>query len=439
MKAKGVMGSAERGELTWQQTWISELLRRDGEDIDQLGTRPVLFALPGDVTDDVLRRRFRELVAREAALQITCIQDRPGGYVMYTPAAEPPLRRESAGSSEELRRLCLDFAGPLFDRASGEPLWRALIVEHPDVRGNPARSLCAVFDYHISDGTSLHNFRDAVVTGSSATTGPENGPYREWVGWQRREYPPNAAEVVTKASEFWRHYLDGVVPDQPTVFPFAVAPDGPLSGRVCSLNTRLAVTVPMLRSAGSRLKSSPFLVVLAGLASSIGRVAGVTDTVLRTNSNGRPNGYAGTFGAFADILPVRVRHESLSDPHQALRAARNGWMGVLPHLTTPFEYTMQLCGEPDAAKRRLGYPQVLFNFMPLPVGVQALEPGTTEYPGQLGTFQFMIMTAETGGVYLKCEFDPERFAADEVRAFIGQLEDALGELTGLTEPTGLTV
>jgi hypothetical protein len=416
------------GELTWRQEWLSTMLRRDGEDSSRLLVNPVKISVPVELSDAELLRRIARITAREETLQMTYLSDRPGGHAEYTPDLEPPIRRESADSVEELRELCNAMASRPFVRAAGRPLWELVVIEHPDEEGRASRSVCAIFDYQISDGTSLHNFRDALLEDLRGTRIGEYGSYREWVSWQRAQYPASPSSAPTAASEYWRRHLDGTPPDQPTVFPFSFPVDGPLRGGIYTFDVELPVSVAQLKAAGSRLKSPPSILVLAGLASAIGRSAGTTDTILRANTQGRPVGYRHTFGPFADLLPIRVTHTALADPHKALESARSAWVGAMEYLTTPWEYILRTCGVPDPDERKLSTPQVLFNFMPLPNGVKELREQSRRFQGKVGTLQFMIMTSDEK-VFLRSEFDSERFAPEGVHEFVDhQLGSTLKQL-----------
>jgi hypothetical protein len=427
----GAAGCRQRGESTWQQSYIADLLRRDGEDVDSLGCRVTAFRLPDEVAYEDVRRRLADLMAREQVLQITRLEDRPGGHVLFTPGVEVPLQRVKVDAPAGVDAVIEEMSDEEIPRRdTGSPLWKATVVEHPDEAGRPARSLCAAFDFHISDGASLRLFREAVLTGDCRDRGPQHGEYRQWAEWQRREYPMDRIDPSAPAGQFWRRYLDGTDPDHPTVFPFSAPPHTPLSGNMHWIRRELPVTVPALRNAAGTRRSSPFLLLLAGFVATVGGVAGVDDTVVRVNTNGRPSGYLRTLGAFADILPFRARHHALGDPQHALRAVTDGWKGVPEHCTTPWEYIVRLCGDPAPATRVPGHPKMMFNFMPWPVDRRHFRPGSGQHEGRLGTFQFMLNVADDdGGVLLTCQFDPERLAAPGVVAFLDTLGQNLTRLT----------
>jgi hypothetical protein len=89
----------------------------------------------------------------------------------------------------------------------------------------------------------------------------------------------------------------------------------------------------------------------------------------------------------------------------------------MEHLSTPWEYIVRTCGVPDPDERELSTPQVVFNFMPLPNGVKEMRKRTRRHGGKVGTLVFMIMTSEER-VFLRAEFDPERFAPEGVHEFV---------------------
>lgn len=411
-----------RGELSWQQRWTPTLLQRDGEGLDELDARDIRIRIPDELSEDVLRSRLDELTACEHSLQITYLQDRPDGHLEFMPGIAAPLEYNEADSPDSLAE-----PPQFFERQSGNQLWHAMLTRHPDENGRATRTLSASFDYHISDGTSLRLFREALL-GSRAVKEMAGGGYREWLSWQRATFPEEAGALDTAANKFWRHYLDGITPDTPPAFPFARRSDGPLSGSVTSIMSVLPVPLRALRAASGRVRSSPFILMLAAVGCGIARAGSVTDTVLRTNVVGRRTENRRTLGAIADILPVRVRHTSLADPGEALKAATSSWLDVLPWYTTPWEYTMQLAGEPDPAKRTLSNPQILFNFMPW-ADVDGRPLGTSQYAAELGTFQLVVRGGPDDQLWLACDFDSERLDAAGVESLIGHINEALISLT----------
>ncbi|MFD4791580.1 condensation domain-containing protein [Streptomyces sp. NPDC058459] len=418
--------SNEPSELTWQQAWAAELQRRDRESVDQLCNRYIEFDLPDGYGDEELRQQLVHLAAREEALQVTYLEDRPDGRILFTPGLELPFEQVVVDSPEAYRETTRHLNRPLV-RASGAPLWRAALVRHPDENGAVVRTLCAAFDFYLSDARSLHNFRAHVLSRDCATRGPRNGGYRDWVAWQRRTFPENPKPSDSAISSFWSRYLDGTEPDRPALFPFAGDPSSPLTGTVHSIRVELPVTAPVLRRASGSRRSSPFLLMLAALSASIAQESGADDTVLRVNVAGRPPQYQQTLGSFGDLLPVRVRHRSLADPEHALQAATTSWMDAIAYQTTPWEYTVQLCGAPGStAPART--PQILFNFMKWGSS-PVFDTGTDQFEGELGTFQFQVVT-QGDRVYLACEFDPQRFAPTGVEAMLDHLCASLLKLTG---------
>ncbi|MEV6827083.1 hypothetical protein [Amycolatopsis sp. NPDC051102] len=411
-----------RDGLSWQQRWTSTLLQRDGEGPDELDAREVRFRVPDEMSDEVLRSRLDELIACEHSLQITYLEDRPDGHLEFAPGIDAPWEQNEADSFSQLPGLPQSF-----QRQSGTPLWHAMLTRHPDEQGKVVRTLSTSFDYHISDGTSARLFRD-VLLGSKAVCQLAGGGYPEWLSWQRATFPENAYRQDNEANTFWRRYLEGITPDTPPAFPFARRTGGRLSGTTTSILSVLPVPLRTLRATSGRLRSSPFILLLAAIVCGIARAGSVTDTVLRTNVVGRRPENRRTLGAIADILPVRVRHNALADPHKALEAATASWLDVLPWYTTPWEYSMQLCGEPDPAKRTLSHPQVLFNFIPW-AKADERDLGIRQYQAELGTFQLVVRGGPDDQLWLACDFDSERLELSGVESLIDHINDAMLALT----------
>ncbi|MFJ4620639.1 condensation domain-containing protein [Streptomyces sp. NPDC088812] len=412
------------GELSWQQ---AGRLRRDVERNERVPNCRTSFVLPDDVTTDRLRSRLRTLVLREEALRITEISPADGGRAHYAPRVDLPVRHLAVGSAEELADVGTRMRHHLFDRADG-PLWELAVIELPDAAGRPVRQVCAVFDHLISDARSTRLLRDELLGLGTDRLGAQYGRHSDWVAEQHRQFPFDAAGVPTTAREFWLRYLDGTPPDRATVFPFCPDPDGPLSGYVHCIRRDLP-DIARLRAAAGRLKSSPFLLFLAGAVSAVGLVTGDDDVTVRVNTSGRAPGYLDTQGYFAENTPVRVRHPSLGEPRHALAATKSAWLRTLPYQPTPWDYILAVSGQADAKAIASRPAQVLVNFVPWTVPRESLALSERGFNSLVGTFQLIVSVADDGTCHLECQYDPGRFDTGGVHGFLDVLAARLAHFT----------
>lgn len=418
--------AGERGPLAWQQLGR---LRRDEERKDRsqninIGT---LFAIGGDTTADQIRDRLTTLVKRECALRITDASLDDGGYLGYASSLDLPLRVMSAGSPAELAMIATGMSQWAFPRQGG-PMWEVAVIEHPDDLGRPRRSLCAVFDHLVSDGCSLQLFRAEIMTGSQSPASDQNGRYLDWVDWQREHFPVDAPEFPTAARDFWRRYLDGTTLFRAPALPFSVKEMQP-SGFVRIIRRALPASAATLRSAAGTLRTTPFLLILGSVACAVSEVCGENDITFAVSVNGRRSGFLDTQGWFAGTVPIRVLGQSLRSPRHAVEAATRAWVSTVEFQDTPWDYISLVCGDPEATVR-YRQSQVDVNFVPF--DVEEIEPHGYEdqtIPGSLSTLRLGVM-ARGGGTYqLDCQFDPERFVATEVHAFLRMVADNLIQLT----------
>lgn len=419
--------SDTRGVLSWQHV---RRLRRDLEHGAIVSNSAVLFALPRGLKTEHLRDRLSELVSREDALRITEFSYADDdGYVTYSPVLDLPVYETRADTASELDAITSRMLNRPFGHRG--PLWEMAVIEHPDESGRPARSACAVFEQLISDGRSLHLFRSELTGENVGAVGQQHGRFRDWAAWQRRQFPMEETGTKTAAGEFWLRYLGGTPPDRGTMFPFFSSPAGRLGGYVQVIHDELPVSMGTLRSAAGRLKSSPFLLFLASVASAIGVVAGLDDVTLKVNTSGRPSRFLDTMGSFADNAPIRIQSRSLSDPHHALTAAKSAWLETIEFQAAPWDYIRAVSALPCSGSAAVNPPQVMVNFMPWNVHRRwHSQRESRQYPGaSLDTFELIMMPGGDGKCHLDCQFDPERLAPAGVNDFLKVLASILTRLT----------
>lgn len=419
--------SDTRGVLSWQQV---RRLRRDLAHGALVSNSAVLFALPRGLKTEHLRDRLAELVSQEDALRITEFSYADNdGYATYSPVLELPVYETTADTASELDAITARMLNRPFGHRG--PLWEMAVIEHPDESGRPARSACAVFEQLICDGRSLHLFRSELTGENVGAVGQQHGRFRDWAAWQRRQFPMADTGAKTAAGQFWLRYLDGTPPDRGTMFPFFSPPAGPLGGYVQVIHDELPVSMSTLRSCAGRLRSSPFLLFLASVASAIGLVAGLDDVTLKVNTSGRPPRFLDTIGCFADNAPIRIRSGSLSDPQHALTAATSAWLETIEFQSAPWDYIRAVCGPSYSEPAAANPPQLVINFMPWTVHRRwHSKRESRQYPGaSLDTFELIMMPGGDGTCYLDCQFDPERLAPAGVDDFLKVLASVLTRLT----------
>jgi Condensation domain len=386
----------------------------------------VFFRLPTGLTSARVRERLRAVVQREEALRVTDLSYSRDRVSWTEKDVEYSVETLVADSCDEAEGIAADMERRLFKRAGG-PLWSIALVGHPDAHGRPARSVCGAVDHLITDGQSLEVLRDELLDRRGAMPTTPRVGMSEWVSWQRSEYPLDVTRP-TAEREFWLRYLDGTTPESAPRLPFCPDAATSVSGITETVRRILPVTSTCLRLGASRARTTPFVLVLASLVAGVSLVGGDRDVVIRVSRLGRPGKYLCVQGLFADETPVRVVGHSLSDPVEALAAARASWLDVFPHLLAPQYYVIGVHadGLPSTTRRP---PQVALNFYPWLID----SPSSVEAPprrssGSVTALQLTFMTAADGRCLIESDYDPERFSALGVADFLSVVEGNLSRL-----------
>ncbi|MEU6145660.1 condensation domain-containing protein [Streptomyces sp. NPDC047081] len=423
--SRGATASGREGPLSWQQ---EGRLRRDflrgGERALNL-----VMALPlnEELTDEEVRRRLDRITARQDAMRIVDLS-LDEGRLRYADEIELPLRSVDLASRNELNAFVHQSERTAFDCSNG-PLWNAALVTCADGSAGLARYLVAGMDHLISDGMSQQAFTDLMLAPTPVDV--PAGSHYDWVRWQREAFP-HPSEGIGLSHDFWAGRLTNTTPDQALQVPFCIAPDGELSGRVWSLRRPAPVPASRLKRTAARIRTTPFVLILGAVASTAVAMGAEPDVTLRVNMTGRPMAHLDTLGCFSDNMPVRLSGPDLNDPRTAVRHARETWMRLVPHQTTPWDYLLEAFGGPgdDTLTRRPA--QWLVNYMPWEQPSHGLPPETTssEYKSSMGTFQVVAMMYDDDTCRLECEFDPTRFDVAGGEEFMSRLCSTLVDLCG---------
>jgi hypothetical protein len=409
------------GPLSWQQA-IS--LRRNFA--LRVGTSQLtsVVPIPEGTSTAWLHERLATIVHQEDALRITGLPQDGLGTVTYEDKIDLPISTMSVDSAAQLADLVSTMAQLRFTYEPGL-LWKMVTVEHPDHTGRPTRTAVTAFDHHISDGASVVMFGERLLDRDETWSVVPPGGYQEWVQWQHRQFPmENTAGLETVAREFWRRYFDGGAPNLATVLPFS-DPEAVYSGSEHNLFRDLTISSTEIRVAAARLKTTPFLLIIAGVAAAVGAFTGTEDLTMRYFSHGRTSRTIDMLGWFADNVPLRIRTTGMADPRQALRAANASRLELLEHEATPWGYIMEVCSETDFET-----PQILLNLIPVDEStlVEAQQAKDHVIESRRGSLYLNVYLPSKGIGVLRARFDPARFTVDGIDAFTQIVFAKLGDL-----------
>jgi amino acid adenylation domain-containing protein len=325
-----------------------------------------------------------------------------------------PVDRREAESERGARAE----AGRPFDLERG-PLARCLLVRHTPEE----HVLVAVMHHIISDGWSMGvlvrelgaNYT-ALREGRPAELPPLPVQYADFAVWQNGWLQREALELLG----WWRQELEGApqVLDLPTDRP------RPPVQTFRGAEERLALPADLaaaLRESGRREGATPFMVLLAGLHTLLGRWSGQRDLLIgapvanRTRREVEP-----LIGFFVNTLVHRGRLGEGPSFRALLARTRTSTLGAFAHQDLPFERLVEELGV-ERSRSRTPLYQVLFALQNAPAAPLRL-PGLTleEIPLASGTARTDLVLALAddpagGGIVGTWEHSTDLFDATTIR------------------------
>ncbi|MET7312318.1 amino acid adenylation domain-containing protein [Streptomyces sp. NPDC005571] len=385
--------------------------------------------LHGPLDVPVLERSIRAVINRHEALRTTLPM---AGAMPEQRVSDPDpdwrLTVEDAPGCDAAERLADSQAGTAFDLATG-PLFDCRLVRLSD-----SRHLLSMTVHHVvSDAWSIGLILRELsalyhVGGDVARAGLPELPvqYRDYAVWQRDTF---AGERLTAEVDYWREQLDGAPPTLPLPSARRRLPSqGAVGGRVRA--TLGADGSAALHKLCRVHEVTPFMAVLAALATVLRRWSGERDLVIGVPVNTR--GAAGAealVGMFVNTVPLRV--DLTGDPsfgELLNRVRRTSVDGYVHHAETPFEAVVSKL-RPVRDPTRTPVFQVMLNMIES-AGSEWQLPGITvetpEHPVQPSKFDLSLDVHHSGDSY---RFDllhhADRYDTTTVQAFLDQLGTVL--------------
>jgi amino acid adenylation domain-containing protein len=262
-------------------------------------------------------------------------------------AAEVPI----TWAGKDWRAAVDKAATEPFDLAR-PPLFRAVVAELDD---GPA--LYIALHHIVTDRWSMDVLpRDLFEFYMAAHDGrPPELPelpvqYGDYAAWQRRYL---TAERIGPLLDWWTATLAGHErPELPLDRPRPTVATGAGASVVAELSE---AATSALTDLAWRARATPFIVVMAALASTLGDFTGLPDVVVGAIVSDRPNNdLRDLIGFFVNTVPVRI---GLSAPGMTFRdvitVTRDAWMAADAHQDAPFE---QIAGAVRAGADQRRHP-----------------------------------------------------------------------------------
>ncbi|MEU9802026.1 amino acid adenylation domain-containing protein [Streptomyces sp. NPDC051000] len=304
------LGPADPVPLTDQQRqlWLAQRLAPDSAAYNLAGA----VRLDGDVDAAALAAALRDLVTRHQVLAARVGWEDEGPVLVRLPAESVALAvvdlpnppgADAEGAEDVWEAIAAAEAARPFDLAVG-PLLRVTLVRG----GGRAELLCTA--HHIAvDGWSVSvavRELGALYGVHAAGAGRLPRPSAEFIGHAGAASAPEGRAVRAGHLAYWRERLAGhsgvlALPTDPQA-----RADVPGAGRTVPVVLSPEVTARLRRTA-TRLRVTPFTVLLTVFGHLLGRYAATDDVVVAVPvANREAPGLEGLVGNLVNTLPVRL-------------------------------------------------------------------------------------------------------------------------------------
>ncbi|WOC13045.1 amino acid adenylation domain-containing protein [Gordonia sp. MP11Mi] len=304
---------------------------------------PLAVWIDGELDDDTFRAALTDVLVRHEVLRTVFAADSTGnGQQVITPVDRV---------SELLDVVVVDRLDDLlaavhtgFDVRTDLPI-RARLTHEGD-----RTALLLVLHHIAGDGQSLAPLlRDVVAAylaraaGSAPAWDPRPIGFADFALWQHRELGSvdDTDSVVGRQLHYWVPQLTGLpdVLDLPT--------DRPRPAIATMAGAKAEFTVPAavasrIKSLAARVDATPFMVVHAGLAAVLSRLAAVDDVAVGTHVGGRGQAVLDDMiGMFVNTLVLRTRVTGSMSFTELVRQTRGVGRDGLANADVPFEYLVE--------------------------------------------------------------------------------------------------
>ncbi|MCR9278932.1 MAG: amino acid adenylation domain-containing protein [Pseudomonadaceae bacterium] len=314
------------------------------------------FALrfKGKFDSEAMARALQLLFERHEALRARFVMQDEEPRAIIDAAQALPIEHcdldQASSNDSELERCVQEFGERPFDLAQG-PLARALIVRV----GEQDHALVFAVHHSVCDGGSVEILQDDLAAAYSAFV-DENSPelaelpiqYADYAAWQKQCFDGGSLESQL---EFWRQQLGGELPslDMPSnkTRPRMMTYNGAML-HVDVPNANIEAIVEAHRAKGV----TPFMVLIALVASTIARYSNSSDILLGTPiANRSKPELANVVGLFVNTLVLRLTVSDGMPFSELLDHVRNTMLDVFDNQDTPFERLVEELHPPQELSR----------------------------------------------------------------------------------------
>jgi len=318
---------------------------------------PVAFWLSGVLDPEVLRQTLAAIVTRHSVLRTTLRLAHDGVRQQIAALVPPPLDvidLRSEQSPELQRQRCRELLGEhackSFDLVGG-PLLRTVLIQL-----GPSANVLLVNTHHVvTDGWSQDIFQAELLSlyestrkGVASTLPALPIEYADYAIWQTAHSDDADRQ---KRLQFWRDTLRQPLPILELPTAHARPKMAPTRGGIASVQLPADLIEP-LTAIGRQGGATLFMVLLAGYATLLSRIAGQTDVVIGTPIANRTHGDTlDVIGYFANTLALRVDMSGRPTFRELLRRTREVCLGAYANQDVPFEELVESLAAPRDLSR----------------------------------------------------------------------------------------
>jgi amino acid adenylation domain-containing protein len=355
---------------------------------------PRAFRLDGPLDRAALTRALDALVARHEALRTRFTESEGEAFQEIVPGSGFSLRvHDLTGSSDaEIAALQAQEATEPFDLTRGPLIRGQLIVLAAD-----RHVLLLTLHHIVSDGWSMGLLAQELrVLYVGDPLPPLPVQYADYAAWQREWLSDGA---LAEQGAYWKE----VLADAPALLDLPADRSRPAEQDYRGGQVRLEFDADLteaLKALGRRQGSTLFMVLLAGWALVLSRLARQSDVVIGTpTANRRRVELEGLIGFFVNTLALRV--DLAGDPTvtQLLDRVRGVALAAQDHQDIPFEQVVELLN-PVRSLAHSPVFQVMFAWQNNEDGEWALpgvEMAPVDSPHTVAKFDLTLSLAEENG------------------------------------------
>ncbi len=386
-------------------------------------TMAFALRLRGVFDDDAMSRALQSLFQRHEALRARFVMqdEEPMAVVDESSSLPIELCDLSGGSDHEsaLIRALQAFGERPFDLAEG-PLARALIVHI----GRDDHALVFAVHHSVCDGGSVELLQDdlaATYTAFASNNEPALSElpiqYADYAAWQKQCFDGGS---LAPQLAFWRQQLGGELPslDMPSnkTRPRMMTYNGSMH-HVDIPNSDISAIVEAHRSTGV----TPFMVLIALVASTIARYSNSADIVLGTPvANRSKPELANVVGLFVNTLVLRLQPSDAMPFSELLTHVRNTLLDVFDNQDVPFERLVEELHPPQELSRSPIFQSMVSYHQPALTQREfgGLDVSAIELSANASRFDLtFFLSQQKDSVRLSLEYNTDLFSESEVAQF----------------------